>query len=80
MCSSLLLRDGGLKSGTNRKFVFSEAFNCNVSHPDVFIYTYTVQRISQTQQFLLLKMLFSGRHVSTPSESSSGPLKVQIQG
>jgi len=25
----------------------------NVSHPDVFIYTYIVQRISQTQQFVV---------------------------
>jgi len=30
----------------------------NVSHPDVFIYTCIVQRISQTQLFLLHKMLF----------------------
>ena len=29
-----------------------------VSYPDVFIYTYIVQRISQTQQFLVRKMLF----------------------
>jgi len=30
---------------------------CNLSHPDVFIYTYIVQRISQTLLFLLHKML-----------------------
>ena len=32
----------------------------NVSHPDLFIYTYIIKRISQTQQFLLHKMLFWG--------------------
>jgi len=50
----------------------------NVSYPDVFIYTYIAQRISQIRQFLLHIVL--GRHVSTLSESSSGPPKVQTQG
>jgi len=32
-----------------------QVFKFNVSHPDVFIYTYIVQRISQTQQFYYIK-------------------------
>ena len=33
-------------------------FFLNVSHLNVFICTYIVRRISQTEQFLLHKMLF----------------------
>jgi len=52
-------------------------FRFNVSHPDVFIYTCTVQHIKHN--IFVTWNVISGRHVSTPSESSSGPLKVQIQ-
>ena len=31
---------------------------CNISHPDVFIYTYTIQRISQTPQFFYINYYF----------------------
>jgi len=44
------------------------SFLFNVSHPDVFIYTYIVQRVSQTQQFCYINVIL-GLHVSTPSES-----------
>jgi len=55
-------------------FIIMCLFIFNVSHADVFIYTHTVQRISQTQQ-LLSHNIISGRQVSTLFESSSGPLK-----
>ena len=45
------------------------------SHPDVFIYTYKVKRISQTHDRFLHENAILGRHVSTLSESSSSPLK-----
>jgi hypothetical protein len=32
-----------------------QVFKFNVSHPDVFIYTYIVQRISPSQQFSYIK-------------------------
>ena len=51
----------------------------NVSHHEVFIYTYTVQYYqSHTTVFITYNVIL-GRHVSTSSESSSGP-QVQIQG
>jgi len=46
-----------------------------VSHPDVFIYTHTVQRISETQEFLLHKMLFQGDMFRLPLSRLQAPLK-----
>jgi len=46
----------------------------NVSHPDVFICKYIIQRDSDSQQFLLHKILFWATCFDS-FESSSGPLK-----
>jgi len=47
-------------------------------NPDVFIYTYEVQRKSKEQQFFITQNYILGRHVSTLSESSSGPLILDL--
>jgi len=58
MCDLTGIKNGTLSVAFVYKFQVCIHLFLNANHPDVFIYTYTVQRISQTQQFSLHKMLF----------------------
>jgi len=56
-----VLRNNWMQSVMKYKILIKlkhQVFKFNVSHPDVFIYTHIVQRISQTQQFYYINCYF----------------------
>jgi len=58
MCDLTGIKNGKLSVAFVHKFQVCIHLFLNASNPDVFIYTDTVQSISQTQQFSLHKTLF----------------------